>query len=100
MTSREQSQFENLIKFVDQRRPSIPKKEGQRRNIDLLTIQRLLEKDMVKKMPIKLKAQLRVTQQIADVMVSSKSPVITKEVEVVVEEASPSLGKLRTLIQN
>jgi hypothetical protein len=35
----------------------------------LNTIQLLLEKDMVKKMPIKLKAQLRQTQDIADAIV-------------------------------
>jgi len=35
----------------------------------LTTIQKLLEKDLVKKMPIKLKTQLRKTQEIADVII-------------------------------
>jgi len=40
-----------------------------KKSLNLNTIQNLLEKDMVKKMPIKLKAQLRQTQDIADAII-------------------------------
>lgn len=59
---REDIQFDRVLHSVDRHRSIYQGVSGNttekksKRKINLLTIQRLLEKDLVKKMPIKLKA--------------------------------------------
>ena len=58
---REDTQFDRILHSIDRHRSifqgksQAPEKKSKRQ-INLLTIQKLLEKDFVKKMPIKLKA--------------------------------------------
>jgi hypothetical protein len=58
---REDTQFDRVLHSIDRHR-SIFQGNGQapekksKKQINLLTIQKMLEKDLVKKMPIKLKA--------------------------------------------
>jgi hypothetical protein len=58
---REDTQFDRVLHSIDRHRfmfqgnSQTPEKKSKKQ-INLLTIQKLLEKDLVKKMPIKLKA--------------------------------------------